>query len=91
MTAEPNGSSDLGPYVASVVKGRIAGTRGVTTTSFARKIDMSRDALSSRTNGRVPMTSNELDIMALNLGTTASEIMREAERRRLEASEGAAS
>lgn len=52
---------------------------------------MSRDALSSRTNGRVPMTSNELDIMALNLGTTASEIMREAERRRLEASEGAAS
>jgi len=89
MNTEPNESSGLDSFVSDEIKARIAVTRGVTVTSAAEALVVRRKYLSARVNGSVPFASTLLDRIARLLGTTASEVVAAAERRRrLDAGEG---
>lgn len=88
MNTEPNGSRDLDSFIADEIKSRIAVARGVTVTSAADALNIRRDGLSARVNGRAPFSSQLIADVAGLLGTSASEIVAAAERRRLDAGEG---
>ena len=89
MTTEPNESSGLDSFVSDEIKARISVMRGVTVTSAADALDVRRVYLSARVNGHTPFAPTLLDRTARLLGTTASEVVAAAERRRrLDAGEG---
>lgn len=89
MQTEPNESSGLDSFVADEIKARISVTRGVTVTGAADALNERRANLSARVNGYVPFSPSLLDRIARLLGTTASEVVAAAERRRrLDAGEG---
>ncbi len=82
MTSYANGYAGLDSAVADEIKSRLAVTRGVTVTSAADALNVRRATLSARVNGHAPFSPSLLADMAALLGTTASEVMAAAERRR---------
>lgn len=90
MTANRYGSSGLDQEVSRQVKALIATTPGVSVSSIASTLDMRRATLSARVNGHQGFTPSLLSKVAAALGTSAAEIVREAERSVARASDMAA-
>ena len=89
MTTYANGYAGLDAAVADEIKSRIAVARGVTVAGVADALNVRRATLSARVNGHAPFSPSLLNDVAALLGTTASEVMAAAERRRRqEAGEG---
>jgi len=82
MNLELNGSAGLDGFVSDEVKSRIALKRGMSVASLADALQIRRATLSARVNGHVPFSPSLLGDIAARLGTTASEIVAAAERRR---------
>lgn len=86
MTTEPYESTGLDAFVSDEVKARIAVARGVTVSSAAEALNIRRATLSARVNGRARFSPSQLDKVSRLLGTTASDVVAAAERRRSRAS-----
>lgn len=82
MKMNPSWYAGLDSAVADEIKSRIAVTRGVTVAGVADAHALRRATLSARVNGHAPFSPSMLDMFADALGTTASEVMAAAERRR---------
>ena len=78
----PGKYTSLDEAVAFEIKAQLKDTRGVSITGIAEALHIRRATLSARVNGHAPFSPSLLADVAAQLGTTASEVMAAAERRR---------
>lgn len=82
MTMYQGKYANLDEALSDEVKARIAVTRGVTVKSISEDLLLRRATLSARVNGHAPFSLTLLVAVASRLGTTATELVAAAERRR---------